>query len=89
MVISINKTVGGVDFGISGKKTVNLELRLELKGGKWEFFCYYAYFVLNNGTKVPVGQDIMTIEFLKTHINDAIDEMKTMDSNYEFKANIK
>jgi len=88
MIVSISKTVGNVDFGISGKKTIDLELRLEQSKGKWSFFCYYAYIVLNDGKKVPVGQDMLSYEFLKEHIDKALEEIKLIN-DYELKVSVK
>lgn len=88
MIVSINKTVSNVDFGISGKKTVKLDMRLQLKKGKWEFFCYYAYILLSDGNQVPVGQGMLDYKFLKEHIDKALDEIKLIQ-DYKMEVNIK
>ncbi len=80
MVVQFNKKVTNVDFGLFGKKNLQVDVRLKKNKDVWEFYCHYVYIVNNDGTQSPVQDNIISDEFLAKVLSECLEEVKTITS---------
>ena len=80
MTFSMTKVVNNVDIGMFGKRSISLEMKMQVGKNGWELHCWYAYVIENDGKLSPVGRNIITLEWIKKITNECLDEVKAIDS---------
>lgn len=79
MLVTFVKNVHNVDFGVFGKKSVNVDVRLKQEKGEWHVVCYYFYILGSDGKMTPIDKTVVGYEFITNVVNECLAEVKTID----------